>query len=790
MHRKIWIAAAALFTALIGLLIWKLDIPHWKKLDLSLIYARPESTVVYGASGEAIGSLGASGDGEWTDIADVPQWTRDAFVAAEDQRFYSHRGVSLRRIAAAAIANLKSGSYAQGASTITQQLIKLTHLSGAKTLSRKAQEAFLALALERRLSKDDILECYLNTVYFGHGAYGIAEASDVYFSKAVSELTLSESALLAGIIKAPSNYAPHIDAEKALSRRDYVLSEMAECGFISAAQASAAKSEALALNLSQGESTRYGWFLDAALDEAAALTSMSADALRSSGYSIHTAFDPAVQDAADALFADSANFPASAADGTPVQAALVAMRADTGEICALVGGREYAVRRGLNRATQIQRSPGSTIKPVSTYAAAIDAYGLSPTSMVEDAPREFDGGYAPSNAGGNTYGTVTLREALSRSLNLATVDLADLIGVSSVREYAARFGLTLSDSDANLALALGSMTDGVSPAQLCAAYAALANGGTRVQAHIVKRISDASGHTVYASTAPVARAVQLSTAYMLTDMLKTAATSGSARALSSADIPVAGKTGTVSDSDGSTRDVWTAAYTPELAMTVWMGFDAPDASHQLASSEGGSGYPARLLAKLLLSCRETLSGADFAKPSTVASALVDALALERDQVLLATSRTPSDYTVAELFHPDSLPEAYSSEWDAPEAVTDLHLLTAAGETPALEFTARSANAEYLLIRRDGDSAEVIATLTGEPGQSLRFADTQASLTDAHAYTVLPRHRLLYASGELLTGPESAPVVYSPGGLFSLFLGDAFTSDPPSIEIEPLDSLFG
>ena len=344
--------------------------------------------------------------------------------------------------------------------------------------------------------------------------------------------SISEAALLAGIIKAPSNYAPHVNLEKSVQRRDYVLRSMADCGYITDSQADRAARETvqLAANIDDGGS---GWFMDAALEEAAEALSLTMDELLSGGYRIETQYDSEFQRAADALFDDPDRFPDSAADGTPVQAALVAMDPSSGAVRALVGGRSYDVRLGLNRATGIRRSPGSAIKPVSTYAAAIDRYGLSPTSMVEDTPRDFGNGYSPGNAGGNTYGTVTLREALSRSLNVATVDLADLVGVSAVRGYAERFGLTLSPRDASLSLALGSMTDGVSPAELCAAYAALANGGTRVKAHLVSRIVDAEGAAVYEFKAPDSRAVRDSTAYMLTDMLETAASQGSARAMAS-----------------------------------------------------------------------------------------------------------------------------------------------------------------------------------------------------------------------------------------------------------------
>lgn len=783
MGKKIAIAAAAVLTALLAVLVWRLDIPHWQRLDVSRLYAAKQTTMVVDAAGEPL-SAGISR--EWTALDDIPESVRRAFLAAEDQRFYSHHGVSLRRIFAAMLSNLKSRSYGQGASTITQQLVKLTHLSGAKTLSRKAQEAFLALQLERRLSKDEILECYLNNVYFGKGAYGVGAAAKVYFDKTPAELSLSEAALLAGIIKAPSNYAPHVNLEKSVQRRDYVLRSMADCGYITDSQADRAARETvqLAANIDDGSS---GWFMDAALEEAAEALSLTMDELLSGGYRIETQYDSEFQRAADALFDDPDRFPDSAADGTPVQAALVAMEPTSGAVRALVGGRSYDVRLGLNRATGIRRSPGSAIKPVSTYAAAIDRYGLSPTSMVEDTPRDFGNGYSPGNAGGSTYGTVTLREALSRSLNVATVDLADLVGVSAVRGYAERFGLTLSPRDASLSLALGSMTDGVSPAELCAAYAALANGGTRVKAHLVSRIVDAEGAAVYEFKALDSRAVRDSTAYMLTDMLETAASQGSARAMASAGIPVAAKTGTVSDSDGSTRDVWTAAYTPDLALTVWMGFDAPDGEHEMSSSEGGSGCPARLCAAFLNAVSDQLSGRDFAQPPSVRTVLIDTLALQAHDVRLAVSRTPEEYVAAEPFLRENVPTEASHEWDAPEMVDDLQLISRSGETPVLQFTARSAAADYLVLRTmDGETA-LAGTLTGEAGQTLRFADADADTTRRIQYAILPRHRLLYERGELLTGKESAAVTYSPGGILDWFQrGDPEPSPAPTaLEIQSI-----
>ena len=792
MRKRLKWILLAVGTLLATALIWRLDIPHWQKLDLSRLNAAA-ATEVFDANGVSAGALQGGKVRPWTALDEVPKDVQSAFIAAEDLRFYRHHGVDVVRMAGALWKDLTTLSYAQGASTITQQLIKLTHLSSAKSLSRKAQEIALALKLEKVMSKDQILEAYLNTVYFGHGAYGIAAAADVYFGKTPAALTLSEGALLAGIIKAPSTYAPHLNPEKALRRRNAILDTMAEHGLVGSDAAEGARAEAVELADAANDARQYAWYMDAVLAEAAQALNLSADDVLTGGYQIYTGLSPEMQAPAEALFQDADAFPAAAADGTPVQASLIALDAQTGEARAVVGGRSYDVQMGLNRATQIRRQPGSAFKPVSTYAAAIDAFGFVPSSTVEDTPRTFEGGYAPRNAGGNTYGTVTLREALSRSLNIATVDLADLIGPEAIRQYAQRFGIPLSEKDANLSLALGALTDGVSPEVLGGAYCALANGGNRVKAHFIREIRASDGRTVYRAQAVEARAVQASTAYMLTDMLKTAARTGSARALKASGLPVAGKTGTVSEADGGTRDVWTAAYTPELAVVVWMGFDRPDA-HAMAASEGGSGCPARLCAAFLKSVSGSLSGRDFRRPDTVKATLVDRLALEEShRALLTTENTPADYTVEELFHANDVPQEHSENWLRPEQPPELRLLTGPGETPVLAFTVRESNAEYQLLRSAGGKTEAVAVLSGAPGQEVRFADTEHDLSQPADYALLPRNARLFAAGTLLAGPQSATVRYRPGGLLNMLMGVSTAEAAPTpteVEVEDKGSLFG
>jgi 1A family penicillin-binding protein len=761
---------AAVFGIAIGAFVWQLDLPNWQKLDVNKIYDVQLATRVYDAKNEAAGSLHASENRIYASIASLPAYVPEAFVAAEDARFYKHGGVDLQRIAGAVWQDVKTMSYAQGASTITQQLIKLTHLTSEKTLSRKVQEAFLAIQLERKLTKDQILEAYMNVVYFGNGAYGIGAAAEKYFGKSAQELTLGEASLLAGVIKSPSSYAPHLNLDAAKGRREYVLSSMVKNGYITREQANAAETEGIDIVATASASGDYGWYIDEVAREAEGALGITAEELLSGGYSIYTALDTDAQKAAESVMEDTAYYPEAAAQG-----ALIAMDTDNGEVVAVVGGREYSVQRGLNRATQSRRQPGSSIKPLSTYAAAVDRYGYVPTSPAYDVQRTYGGGYSPGNAGNQYSGQVTVRAALSKSMNAATVDLADTVGVDAIAKYARAFGLPIEKADQNLALALGSLTYGVTPEEMCAAYSALANGGTVHEAHLIRRIEDRYGNLVYEYAAKDARAVTAQSAYILTDMLKTAARTGTAKALSSLPFPVAAKTGTAGLPNGDTSDAWTVAYTPEIAVAVWMGLDS-NANGGMAASVSGGGYAAKACAGFFTQVSQKLSRRDFARPTGVSVLLVDGYALNNEnRVVLASANTPPEYVVSELFEGDAGEMAVSDIWDAPQPVSDLSLTSMPGETPVIGFTAVSPYAEYLVVRNTGGAYDIVAILSGAAGERLSFADTAADLGTEHTYTVIPRHKLLFEMGTLVTGAESNAVRYSPGGLLNgltnLFRGD-------------------
>lgn len=786
-HILYWALGGVAALAVAALLV--LDVGHWATLDMDKLRSFQQSTVVLDGNGQQAALLSGSEKRILLSLDEIPPEVQNAFIAAEDARFYRHPGVDFYRIGGAIWANIKSGDYDQGASTITQQLIKLTHLSSVKTLSRKAQEAWLAMQLERRASKQEILEMYLNVVYFGKGAYGIEAASRAYFGVPASELTLAQGALLAGVIKSPSKYAPHLHPDNAVSRRNLVLDAMLEQGFITKVEADSAKNDPLVLAEQKDETLQYAWYVDQAAAEAEQMLGIEAEELLSGGYTIYTALNPQMQKSAQDLFADDSLFPANAGDGTPAQAALICEDVQTGEVLSVIGGRKYEVRRGLNRAVQMKRQPGSTFKPISVYAAAIDRYGYLPVSIVDDTQRDFGGGYQPRNVNDSYNGLVTLRQALSRSLNAATLDLLTQVGVDSALDYARRAGLELDARDENnLSIGLGSLTYGVSPAALDAAYAPLANGGASAQAHLIRKIVDAEGRTVYEYQPQSQRVMSAESAYLITDMLQTAAATGSAKALNSVGFPVAGKTGTVSMENGGNRDAWTVAYTPRVSVAVWMGFDDPGGARKLPDAVGGSGLPARLAAAFLKQNADDAAGGDFPMPSGLKEALIDGEALKTlNKAMLISEYTPRSQIQTEIFPTGKLPTEVSDVWRKPTPVYDLSVDWNDAGQPLIFFTAVQSDAQYNLYRTDGTQNELIATLSGEPGDRLSYADAAYNSASGARYYVLPVNAPLLEEGKTLEGEMSSQVAPPQRRtLLNWFAGSERQDDPsPAVQAQPL-----
>ena len=741
------------------------DVPDWQKLDISRLSALAQTSSMYDMNGELMSELRGSENRIIVSLDEIPLHTRQAFIAAEDLRFYDHRGIDVYRILGALRSNLKSGSLAEGASTITQQLAKLTHLSAEKTIRRKLEEINLAFQIEKVYNKDEILAMYLNTVYFGRGAYGIQAAAQAYFGVDAEDLTLNQSASLAAIIKAPSIYAPHISPSNNRSRRQYILSVMAENGFISQEEKQAALDESIWVLAQEAEKQLYSWYIDEALRESAELLGLSADEVIQGGFKIYTAYDARLQTIADEVYADSSFFPAAASDGTPIQSAMAVVDTNNGAVLAMIGGRDYTVRRGLNRATQMRRQPGSALKPLAVYGPALEL-GYTTASVLLDEKTSF-GGYTPRNAGDRYYGLVTMRTAIRNSLNTTAVRLLEEIGLDASIQYLNKMGIPTRNSDRNLSLALGSMTYGVTPVELAAAYVPYANGGIYHQPYCVERIETVDGSNVYERKDSGKQVLSAQNAFLMTSLLQSVVSSGTGTRMLAANTPIAGKTGTVSMTGGN-RDIWMTAYTPEISVAVWMGYDQTDAKHKISNGITGGRNTASLAAAFFKKAYADREKPDFSQPDGLVWLTLDKRALtSRGSIMLASDKTPKEYRLSEVFAASNRPYAVSDIWQAPDAPSSFYVAHNASGSPELHFKA-SSDARYRIQRDSVGESVILTEMIASSGQALSFLDSTAQAGILYTYRIIPIHEELLQQGVWLEGKQAVQLaqVQASGGFFS------------------------
>lgn len=741
------------------------DVPDWQKLDISKLSALAQTSSMYDMNGELMSELRGSENRIIVSLDEIPLHTRQAFIAAEDLRFYDHRGIDVYRILGALRSNLKSGSLAEGASTITQQLAKLTHLSAEKTIRRKLEEINLAFQIEKVYNKDEILAMYLNTVYFGRGAYGIQAAAQAYFGVDAEDLTLNQSASLAAIIKAPSIYAPHISPSNNRSRRQYILSVMAENGFISQEEKQAALDESIWVLAQEAEKQLYSWYIDEALRESAELLGLSADEVIQGGFKIYTAYDARLQTIADEVYADSSFFPAAASDGTPIQSAMAVVDTNNGAVLAMIGGRDYTVRRGLNRATQMRRQPGSALKPLAVYGPALEL-GYTTASVLLDEKTSF-GGYTPRNAGDRYYGLVTMRTAIRNSLNTTAVRLLEEIGLDASIQYLNKMGIPTRNSDRNLSLALGSMTYGVTPVELAAAYVPYANGGIYHQPYCVERIETVDGSNIYERKDSGKQVLSAQNAFLMTSLLQSVVSSGTGTRMLAANTPIAGKTGTVSMTGGN-RDIWMTAYTPEISVAVWMGYDQTDAKHKISNGITGGRNTASLAAAFFKKAYADREKPDFSQPDGLVWLTLDKRALtSRGSIMLASDKTPKEYRLSEVFAASNRPYAVSDIWQAPDAPSSFYVAHNASGYPELHFKA-SSDARYRIQRDSVGESVILTEMIASSGQALSFLDSTAQAGILYTYRIIPIHEELLQQGVWLEGKQAVQLaqVQASGGFFS------------------------
>jgi penicillin-binding protein 1A len=586
------------------------SLPEWDPAQLS----GAKTTFIYDDQDTIVSALHAEENRTEITLDKVPPDLVNAFIATEDQDFYHHHGINFKGILRAVLSNITSGNLTgQGASTITQQLARNSFLSFDKKWERKIKEVVLAFKLEATYSKDEILAMYLNKINFGAGAYGVQAAANTYFGKDVSELTLEECALLAGLPQSPNGYNPFQYYERAKSRQKMVLNSMVDCGFIDLQIAQAAMEAPLVFKQSNNAAGDYGYFVDAVIDEALQVLGKTnykenaGDAIYRSGLRIYTTMDADLQRFAEDYFVDASHFPQEIQGGEQAQSAMAVIDHTTGDVKAIMGGRKYEVRRGFNRATNAYRQPGSAIKPISVYSPALES-GYMPFYVLDDSPISFKIGgtvWSPKNYDGKYRGLITIRTAVQWSINTYAVQMVDKVGVRKSFDYARAMGLKLIDSpghnDLGLApLSLGGLTHGATPVQMAGAYSTIANGGIYMNPHFITRIEDADGVEIYNYVPSDRRVLKEQTTWLMTNMLQTVVSAGTGTTAQIPGVATAGKTGTSEEC----KDVWFCGFTPSYTMAVWMGYDQ---KYTMDRTYGGL-YPARMFRAVLTQAHKDHKG--------------------------------------------------------------------------------------------------------------------------------------------------------------------------------------
>lgn len=574
--------------------------------DLTKARGRDQSTTIVDRNGKLLARLYAEENRQDIALADIPPHLRQAIVATEDKRFYEHEGVDPIGIARALVVDVVRGEKAQGGSTITQQYVKQAFVTSEKTLKRKVQEAILAQKVEQRYSKDEILELYLNTIYFGHGAYGVEAASRVYFGKSVRKVSLDEAAMLAGVVKSPGLYSPYLEPEAAKNRRDTVLGLMLAQGYISESQAVEAKGAEVVLEGLKPRTTTAPYFVEWVKEQL--IAEYGERRVYRGGLRVTTTLDISAQKAAQKAVSSSLD-----REDDP-SAALVAVRPGTGEVVAMVGGRDFTTQQ-FNVAVQGRRQPGSAFKTF-VLATALDE-GVSPEKSYAAGPIKIPvstGTWSVTGASGSK-GPMRLRPATEKSVNSVYAQLIMEVTPAKVVETAETLGID-SELDAMPAIALGGLTEGVSPLEMAEAYATLAAGGVHAEPFGISEVKGPDGTVLEKRKVKREEVMDPEVAYMTTDLLTGVISKGTGTA-ASIGRPAAGKTGTTQQY----RDAWFVGYTPDLATAVWVGY--PESQREMKSVHGqlvtGGSFPARIWASFMKKALDKTEETPFKKPSGLVS---------------------------------------------------------------------------------------------------------------------------------------------------------------------------
>lgn len=665
-------------------------------------------------------------------IDQINEYTKNAFISIEDKNFYSHKGLNFKRIAKALINNVKSKSIKEGASTISQQLIKNKYLSNEKTISRKIKEAYLTLKLEQNANKDKILENYLNTIYFGNGAYGITDASKLYFNKEVQDLTLSESAVLAGLIKSPANYSPINNYDKSIKRRDLVLSEMLEDKKITHNEYQNAKNEKLIFS-DDYYKTNIDLYKLNVLDEASKILNKNKNEIISGGYKIYTYQDLELQKILDNKINDEQYYHKNSF-GNIADSLSIIIDNNTHGVCAISGKSKYDL---LN----LKRQPGSLIKPVFVYAPAFEEKLIYPCSKILDEPIDYDG-YTPQNVGNTYYGHVSIRDSIAKSLNIPAVKLCKDVGLNKCKNYATMSGIEFDKADNGYALALGGMYNGVTLKSITDAYSPFLNNGSYIKSGFIKEIKDCKDNVVYSSIMTTLQVYNDETAYIMTESMVYATKYGTSKKLKDLNFDVAGKTGTVAVKNSNlNRDAYSLAYTTDYIMSVWLGNYTNNFEYNLEALNNGGTYATEIIRDVFKEIYLNKKPDDFEVPDTIVKRNIDNKTYEEDNIVVIGDDIPDRYKKLEIFSINNLPKIKSTKFTVIEKF-DPNIECKKNHVE-ISFDAKDY-IEYTVYRKNTNNEKLISKILNK-NNVVKIIDEDIEFNKKYSYYIIAKSK--YSNSE-------------------------------------------